>query len=481
MNAEVPGFFPTVPAPDTGNGAKRPGLAAVVADRVVAIVGAGPAGCTLAIRLAQRGVPVAVFDSGRRPGLTVGESLVPAAMPHLRTLGLEEQVRREHVHKPGALLVHGSGERADFRFRELGRRAPGYACNVARPRFDEMLAARARELGVTFVGSRAGLVAAGADGGEREIVLDDRSRARLDLAPGRDGSRHPGLLVDATGRARTFARRLGLTATRGARDDIACFAHFKGMRHDDAEPGQIVISVLEHGWSWRIPLGDMAGDPAGARVSVGIVVPRGPTGPAGQAGSACEGAAERLARAMREEPLLARVSSGATRCGRALRYEHYQLVGERASGPGWAAVGDAFGFVDPMLSPGVFMALEGAIQLNDRLRIDRHGRAHLQDAAGYEAALRDWFGGWNAVIETFYDGSMLALQRSARERGARLRGPGAWVHRVAEAGVRRAIAGLVSGADTRSRLAQATLSHSTARLLRGAAEQDTPARFAVRA
>jgi len=472
MNVEVAPCPRTHVASAGGKGVP-PALSGIPADRVVAIVGAGPAGCALAIRLAQRGVPVVVFDSGRRPSLTVGESLVPAAMPHLRTLGVEREVLAGNVHKPGALLVHGSGERADFRFRALGARAPGYACNVARPRFDETLARRARQLGVRFVPHRAGLIA-GPPGAAREIALDERSLARLDADPGPDGCRHPALLVDATGRARVFARRLGLTATRGERDDVACFAHFEGMRHDDAAPGQIVISVLRHGWSWRIPLeGTRHGEPGPGRVSVGVVVPR-------ETSDGGESAAERLERAMREEPLLAEVSCGASRCSRALRYEHYRLVGERAGGPGWVAVGDAFGFVDPMLSPGVFMALEAAVQLNDRVRITRDGRPQVQDLVGYERTLHAWFDGWNRVIETFYDGRMLALQRAARQRTVDAHGPGARLHRAVEACVRRAIAELVSGTGTRSRLAQAVLARSAGHLLRDAGEQDLPARFAVR-
>lgn len=431
-------------------------LAGIAAERAVAIVGAGPSGCALAIRLAQRGVPVAVFDSGRRPALTVGESLVPAAMPHLSVLGVEDRVRRDSVHKPGALLVHGSGERVDFRFRDFGRRAPGYACNVARPDFDETLSQRARQLGVPFIARRA-VVRAGAPSGAREVLLDEASCAQLGLAPGADGSTQPALLIDATGRARVFARRLGLSAVRGARDDVARFAHFTGMSCADAAPGQIVISILEHGWAWRIPLGD--------RVSVGVVAARDDDS---------RSSADWLAAAMRREPLLADVSRRAVRVSRAVRYEHYQLVGERAWGPGWAAVGDAFGFVDPMLSPGVFMALEGAIQLNDRLRIDGQGRPRLDDPVGYEHTMRDWFTGWDRVIETFYDGRMLALQRAARQRRPTL------LHHFIEGRVRRAIALLVSGAGTRSRLAQQTLLRSAEHLLADAGPDERPARFAVR-
>ena len=69
--------------------------------RTVGIIGSGPAGATLASLLTMKGVDVTLFDDGRRPDLIVGESLIPAIVPVLRKLGLEERAAAICQHKPG--------------------------------------------------------------------------------------------------------------------------------------------------------------------------------------------------------------------------------------------------------------------------------------------------------------------------------------------------------------------------------------------
>ena len=429
-------------------------LSADQSRRTIVIVGAGPAGSALAIRLRKRNIPVVLVDADKPPPLLVGESLIPAVIPHLEQLGVADAVAAIGVRKPGASLIHPSGERADFRFRCHGKRAPDYAWNVPRPRFDSILVGRARALGARQVSARARLISTG----EHEVALDKATRARIGL------SAQPGLIIDASGRARAVSRALGLSATRGGRDDVACFAHYRDVTDPDLSDGRIVISILEQGWSWRIPLPD--------RVSVGVVVPRTALADAGGSAAAV------LDGCLLREPSMHNALGNARRISQALRYDHYQLVGERASGSGWAALGDAFGFVDPMLSPGVFMALESAEQLDNHIHESpADGTPALHDALHYEAQLRSWFDAWTHVIETFYDGRMLALQRAARIRGqeaGRLS-----VHPLVEHIARHSIARLVSGAGTRSPWAQGILARSARYLLRDVAPGDAAAAFAV--
>ena len=70
--------------------------------RSVAIVGDGPAGTTLATLLARAGVECVLFARGRPATLVVGESMVPAVVPVLRRLGIEDEVRSYAQYKPGA-------------------------------------------------------------------------------------------------------------------------------------------------------------------------------------------------------------------------------------------------------------------------------------------------------------------------------------------------------------------------------------------
>jgi len=126
--------------------------------------GSGPAGATLACLLAAKGVEVTLFDDGRRPELVVGESLIPAVVPILRKLGLEERVAGLCLRKPGVTFTLNASEKIEFCFESLaGSAMPTYAYNAPRPALDDLLDTRADELGARRVAVRAKIERAGAD------------------------------------------------------------------------------------------------------------------------------------------------------------------------------------------------------------------------------------------------------------------------------------------------------------------------------
>jgi flavin-dependent dehydrogenase len=363
----------------------------------VAVVGGGSAGSSLAILLSEMGADVAVFDDGRRAPLLVGESLVPGVVPILRRLGIEEAVAKIGVVKPGVAFEWGDADVFRFEFERFAHYFPPYAYNVPRPAFDAVIGEAARRRGGRVVEERAVLERVGTDG----VRLAPASRA----ATGWDGE--PDLIVDATGRARGLSRLLELPARRGRRDDVAHFAHFHGFRWDEPD-GWVVISRLRAGWSWQIPLA--------GRLSVGVVLRRDAAAALGQTPE------ERLERAIAEEPVLADAGRGATRVTPVVTYGNYQLVTERTHGPGWVLVGDAFGFVDPMLSPGVFLALNGAERLAQalapaiaRMRANG-GTGDLRPALDrYAAGVTHQLDAWIELVDSIYEGELFALFRAGTE------------------------------------------------------------------
>jgi flavin-dependent dehydrogenase len=328
----------------------------------------------------MKGLDVTIFDDGRRPDLIVGESLIPAIIPVLRKLGLEERAAAICHPKPGVTFTLDENEKIEFCFTSLaGTTMPTYAYNAPRPAFDNLLDARADELGVKRVRSRAKIERVGADG----LRLTEEFLAQ---APWLKGTQ-PDLLVDSTGRNRLFAHTLEIPAEVGPRKDVAYFAHFEGFAENQPH-GQVVIGRLEAGWSWRIPLP--------GRLSVGVVMNKDA---AARLGST---PAERLEAVIRRDPVLAAAGKNRRRVTEVVTYTNYQLVSARGCGPGWAMSGDAFGFVDPMLSPGMHLALKSAELLSE----------NLDDLATYSKEMRKLIRAWMGLIEYFYDGRIFSMYKS---------------------------------------------------------------------
>lgn len=423
----------------------------------LAILGAGPAGSTLSALLAQRGFKVLVFDDEKRPELLVGESLVPATVPVMRQLGIEDRVAKYSQHKPGVTFLHREGSRIDFNFTPIARSLPTYAYNIPRPEFDDTLRERAEELGATFVKHRAAVEAVD---GSREIQLSSASLTAAGLRG------QPKFLIDATGRARLFARTLGIGARSGERADLAYFAHFENFDHDFDCPGQVVISILNNGWSWRIPLP--------GRLSVGIVLNKDVAKTYGDTSE------ERLGHALATEPLLRDPSRCARRITPVMTYTNYQQVSDRGHGLGWAACGDSFGFVDPMLSPGLFMALESA-RLFDQ-HVFAKGPAVLDDLAAMQAGfkkaeleLHDWHESWRELITHFYDGGIFSLYETGTNFSKKYKGwPGI---RFMENHMGKHIASMASGSFTRSKYSRGLVRFMREYMLR---DCRMPEEYAVR-
>jgi len=397
----------------------------------VAIVGAGPSGSALAILLARQGARVTLFDDGRRPELLVGESLVPAVIPILQRLGLEETTASFSRVKPGVSFIWSPTDRFSFSFARFSPGVFPYAYNIPRPRFDDAVLARA------VAHARLEPVSEGG----RELGLSPETLA---AAPTLEG-RQPDLVVDATGRARLGARALNIGADLGPRKDVAHFAHFENFAWDD-EPGQVLIRRLDAGWSWCIPLQE--------RLSIGIVLGRDDAARLGAS------PAERLERAIATDAWLSTIAAGSKRVTSVATYANYQLISQRGLGPGWVMLGDAFGFVDPMLSPGVYLALRSAELVADAL-VPFSKAVQALSPAELEAALRPYAArqtamltAWLDLVATFYDGRMAALFRAGRDWMAV--GTNAWKN-AAQNHIERHIALQASGMGTLRRYSRGLL------------------------
>jgi hypothetical protein len=348
--------------------------------RTVAVIGGGPSGAAVATYLARAGVRVALFQRGKRPPIIVGESLVPAIVPFLRKLGVEDEVRAFSTFKPGASFTFDLERQQSFRFDEVRNGETTYSYNVPRAEFDAALLKAAVNAGAQVIDAGAAVERTGADG----IRLSD---ATIAAANGfLDGP--PDFVVDATGRTRTVARLLELRSTAGPRRDTALHAHLEGVPL--LFEGNVHSDRLERGWAWRIPLP--------GRVSVGLVVPSEHLRRFG------EGAEEQYDGLLRSDPTTARWAASAKRLSPVVRYNNYQLRTERGTGPGWALVGDAFGFVDPIFSSGMLIGMQGAEALAAAIAENTP-----QAYARYEKLVKHALTIWQRLADYFYDGRLFTL------------------------------------------------------------------------
>ena len=422
----------------------------------VAIVGGGPSGAALGILLTRQGAEVTLFDDGRRPELLVGESLVPAVVPILQRLGIEQATAGFSRLKPGVSFIWSPTDRVSVNFARFAPDVFPYAYNIPRPQFDEALLDKAVASGVRRVLARVRLEPTAGTG----LALSPETIAAApDL---RD--RAPHLIVDATGRARHAARALSIGARLGPRKDVAHFAHYENFRWDEV-PGQVLIARGSAGWSWCIPLQE--------RLSIGIVLG---ADDAARLGRSPE---DRLERAIATDGWLSSIAGEAKRMTEVATYANYQLISERGYGPGWVMVGDAFGFVDPMLSPGVFLALRSAELLSEALA-PWLGRRAVPSAVELDGALASYAGdqtamlsAWLELVAYLYDGRLAALMRA----GSTWMTPrsGFLKHEV-ERRIARHVGLLASGARTTSRYSRGVLRFLSRHALRGA----DPASFAIR-
>ena len=349
----------------------------------VAIVGAGPAGSAAGLYLARAGCRPVIFSKGKRPPIIVGESLVPAVVPFLRDFGIEEEVASYSTWKAGATFVYNENYRLNIWFDQVrGGRVPTYSYNVPRDRFDATVRAAAERAGAVVVEHAARLERDGQS--DRLLLSEDSVAAAGALLEGRQ----PDFIVDATGRGRGIPKLLDIPVIAGERRDTALHAHLAGVQVEIAT--NVHTDRLERGWCWRIPLP--------GRVSTGVIVD---SDYLREFGATSE---EQYDNYLKHEPVLRDWSAAAERITPVVKYSNYQARVERGVGQNWALVGDAFGFVDPVFSSGMLIALQSARGLAAAI-LDGSAAAFER----YEADVKENLDSWHKVIAHYYDGRLLTL------------------------------------------------------------------------
>ncbi len=310
----------------------------------VAVIGGGPAGSTAATLLARRGYRVIALEKTHHPRFHIGESLLPMNLPVFERLGVLDKVHALGVFKRGADFETNT-ERGynTYAFDRAIGNSPPHAYQVWRQDFDKMLYDHARENGAD---AREGHeVTRVEQHGIRETRLDVHSDE------GRDYAIQARYVVDASGRDAFLSAKKKLRRKNAEHQSAAIFGHYRGAeRRSGEDEGNISIYGFAHGWMWMIPL-------PGGVMSVGAVCRpdylkqrRGRT-------------VEFLRDTLQLNAALWRRVAGAELIGDEVRVTgNYSYDSARMGGPGWVLIGDAFAFLDPVFSSGVYLAMSGAEQ-----------------------------------------------------------------------------------------------------------------------
>jgi flavin-dependent dehydrogenase len=360
----------------------------------VIIVGGGPGGATLASLLRQRGRDVLVLERDAFPRFHIGESLLPASLTVLEEIGVLGEIDARFLRKYGAVFIDGERDtETRFSFAEALKTAHDHAYEVARDEFDQVLLDHARKLGaevrhgwdVTRMlldeGRACGVVARSPEGELRELRAD--------------------VVVDATGRdaLRAHAKR-DLQKLPRLEETMAIFSQYRGVpRAPGALGGDIRIVLTPRCWFWLIPFKD-------GRTSVGatlhaseIVRARGRPSVASTFDS------------LRDAyPPVRRLLADAEPVFPPRAIADYSYRVPEMSGDGWLAVGDAGGFVDPLFSTGLHLAMRGAraaaIAIERALAAGDTSRARWIE---YERAQRRATEIFMGAVQSYYRGELASL------------------------------------------------------------------------
>ncbi|MGH8182441.1 MAG: NAD(P)/FAD-dependent oxidoreductase [Rhodanobacteraceae bacterium] len=317
-----------------GNGQPKP------FDCDVLVVGGGPGGSTISTLLARRGWRVTVLEKVAHPRFHIGESLLPANMPIFEELGALEKLRALGRLKLGADFPRADGSYYTFRFdRALGE-TPPWSFQVKREEMDRMLFEHARENGVD---TRERVTV------ERVEFDADGVTAHVD-AQGMTSRLRARYVVDASGRETFLGKQLKLVQRSDKHQSAAMFAHYTGVACNPDDPGGNIISVnrFEHGWAWFIPLPD-------GTTSIGCVCKPGYL-------KTRQGASNEdfMARTLAIVPGAERRIANAERVTPIRFTGNYSYACTRMAGPRWILIGDAWAFLDPVFSSGVFLSMYSA-------------------------------------------------------------------------------------------------------------------------
>ncbi len=312
------------------------------------VIGGGPAGSTVATLVAEQGHRVLLLEREAEPKFKIGESLIPATYWTFKRLGMLEKLRTSHFPQKYSVQFYARSGKAStpFYFFQTNPHESAITWQVLRSEFDEMLLDNAEEKGVEI---RRGL-------GVRKVLFEGDTATGV-VTQGIDGTRetlNATVIADSTGQRSLIGRQLNLNTIEPNLKMASLFTHYEGGHRDEGidEGATLILHTEEKdSWFWSIPL-------PYNRTSIGVV---GELDYLLQRRRDADGKlnaqkifTEELAKCA---PLKRRLE-GAKQLLPIQTTKDFSYRASRIAGNNWVLVGDAFGFLDPVYSTGLFLALK---------------------------------------------------------------------------------------------------------------------------
>jgi flavin-dependent dehydrogenase len=313
----------------------------------VAIIGGGPAGSTAATLLGRAGRRVVVLEREKFPRFHIGESLLPFSMQAFDRLGVRDKLDRTFMPKHGGEILAACGTSgAKFYFKDGFNSTRDRSYQVTRSEFDKMLLDHSRENGAEV--REETTVTKITFGGESV-------RLEVESPGGAADSIEARYLLDCSGRQTLLGNFFKLKKTYDHLQKFSVFAHYENVDRPAGIDGTLIRMVRGiDRWFWMIPL-------TATRMSIGVVMDtstfRTMKLPPEKALEECLG----------EQPMMLKYMENAERVSPVYSAGDYSYRNGKLFGDRWLLAGDAAGFIDPVFSSGVFLAIMSAEKAADAL------------------------------------------------------------------------------------------------------------------
>ncbi len=314
----------------------------------VIVVGGGPAGASTAALVAEHGHTVLLLERAALPRFHVGESLIPETYWPLKRLGLIDRLKESAFPRKFSVqfVSEGVKESAPFYFDRYNPHESSVTWQVERGEFDQMLLERAAELGAVIHTSAhvTDVVFENdtAKGVKCRLLNEDGGRTEREIKCS--------IVVDATGQSAFIASRWGQREADPLLKKGTIWTYWRGAHRDSGKDEGATLIMQTPGkksWFWYIPLQDDV-------VSVGC------TGSMNYMFGREHGDAEAVYhRELDRCPAMQKRLMKAERCTDFFSTKDFSYYSRQGAGDGWMLVGDAFGFIDPVYSSGVYLGLKG--------------------------------------------------------------------------------------------------------------------------